>query len=198
MIKEFRLKRAAVVRNFAIFTMMVLARFVGAATNRSCLPVKRACSEYTTRSFLQLAGITKPGVSVQCSKRNTSTTPLEHWTDISITELKAMLKAENIQLFDVREPHELVQMGKIACSTNIPLRKIPEAFTMDPEEFEENYNVKQPQKNDANIVFHCLAGVRSRAAMEAVHQIGYTKARHYPGGYEEWARLVDNSERSRA
>lgn len=46
---------------------------------------------------------------------------------------------------------------------------------MDPVAFEEEYNVKKPDKNDANIVFHCLAGIRSRAAMEAVHQIGYTK-----------------------
>ena len=99
---------------------MMLARFLGAAASRSCLPARKACTEYTTRTFLQLAGITKPAVSVQCSKRNTSTTPLEHWTDISISELKAMLKAENIQLFDVREPHELVQTGKIACATNIP------------------------------------------------------------------------------
>ena len=55
------------------------------------------------------------------------------------------------------------------------VRKVPEAFTMDPKAFEEEYNVKKPDKNDANIVFHCLAGIRSRAAMEAVHQIGYTK-----------------------
>ena len=46
---------------------------------------------------------------------------------------------------------------------------------MDPDEFEAQYKVNQPKKNDNNIVFHCLAGVRSRAAMEAVHQIGYTK-----------------------
>lgn len=46
---------------------------------------------------------------------------------------------------------------------------------MDPDEFEQEFSVKQPQKNDINIVFHCFAGVRSRAAMEAVHQIGFTK-----------------------
>lgn len=107
-----------------------------------------------------------------------------------------MLTAHNIQLFDVREPHELMETGKIAYATNIPLRKVPEAFTMDPEEFEEEYNVKKPEKNDANIVFHCLAGTRSRAAMDAVHQIGYTKARHYPGGYMDWTSQVDNSEKS--
>ena len=104
--------------------MMVLARFVGAATNQTCLhvPVKKACTEYTTRAFLQLAGITKPAISVHCPKRNTSTTPLENWTDISLTELKAMLKAGNIQLFDVREPYELIETGKIACATNIPCK----------------------------------------------------------------------------
>ena len=126
MLKFFRTKKVVVVRNFTILTMMVLARFIG-ATTRSCLhsvPPKKACTEYTTRAFLRLAGITKPAVSVQCPKRNTSTTPLEHWTDISITELKAMLTANNIQLFDVREPYELVETGKIACATNIPCKLI--------------------------------------------------------------------------
>ncbi|XP_068687438.1 thiosulfate:glutathione sulfurtransferase-like [Montipora capricornis] len=198
MLKESHLKKGVVVRNFTIITMMVLARFLGAAGKRSCVPLKKTCTEYTTRSFLRLSGMTKPAVSYQCAKRNTTTTPLEHWTDISLTELQAMMKAENIQLFDVREPHELVQTGKIACATNVPLRKVPEAFTMDPDEFEEEYSIKQPKKNDANIVFHCLGGVRSRAALEAVHQIGFTKARHYPGGYVEWAKVVEQSERSQA
>lgn len=186
-------KRAAV-WYLSIVPMTALARKVG-ITVRSCLP-KNTCSISTTRVFLDLVGITRPPVNVQCAKRNTSTTTLEHWTDISIKELRAMLTAHNIQLFDVREPYELMETGKIACATNIPLRKVPEAFTMDPEEFEEEYNVKKPEKNDANIVFHCLAGIRSRAAMDAVHQIGYTKARHYPGGYMEWTSQVDNSEKS--
>lgn len=194
MLNLFLLDKRVAVRYLSIITMIVLARLIG-ATTRSCLP-KRACTTSTTRVFLDVVRFTRPAVSVQCAKRNTSTTPLEHWTDISITELKAMLTANNVQLFDVREPHELLQTGKIACATNIPLRKVPEAFTMDPEEFEEEYNAKKPNKNDANIVFHCLAGIRSRAAMEAVHQIGFTKARHYPGGYEQWTSQVDNTEKS--
>ena len=66
-------------------------------------------------------------------------------------------------------------MTRFLLSLNFSVRKVPEAFTMDPVAFEEEYNAKKPDKNDANIVFHCLAGIRSRAAMEAVHQIGYTK-----------------------
>ena len=30
------------------------------------------------------------------------------------------------------------------------MRKVPEAFTMDPVAFEEEYNVKKPDKNDDN------------------------------------------------
>lgn len=122
MLQSIRIKKVEVVRNFAIIAMMVLARFI-AASSRTCVhsvPPKKACTEYTARAFLHRVGITKPAVSVQCTKRNTSTTPLEHWTDISISELKAMLSSNNIQLFDVREPYELVEMGKIACATNIP------------------------------------------------------------------------------
>lgn len=66
-------------------------------------------------------------------------------------------------------------MTLLFCFLLVVVGKVPEAFTMDPDEFEEEFNIKQPQKNDINIVFHCFAGVRSRAAMEAVHQIGFTK-----------------------
>lgn len=71
--------------------------------------------------------------------------------------------------------HRVDNIDTILFLLHFSVRKVPEAFTMDPVAFEEEYNVKKPDKNDANIVFHCLAGIRSRAAMEAVHQIGYTK-----------------------
>ena len=118
MLKDFQHKKRAAIRYLSFIAMLMLARLIG-ATTRSCLP-KNACTTSSSRVFLDIIGITRPAVSVQCAKRNTSTTPLEHWTDISITELKAMLTADNVQLFDVREPHELVETGKIACSTNIP------------------------------------------------------------------------------
>lgn len=118
MLKDFQHKKRAAVWYLSFIAMLMLARLIG-ATTRSCLP-KNACTTSSSRVFLDVIGITRPAVSVQCAKRNTSTTPLEHWTDISITELKAMLTADNVQLFDVREPHELVETGKIACATNIP------------------------------------------------------------------------------
>lgn len=99
---------------------MVLVRFVGSVRSQTfLLSVKNMC---TTRSFLWPSDIKKLALSNHCSKRSTATAPLDQWTDISLTELKAMLTAGNIQLFDVREPHELVQTGKIACATNIPCK----------------------------------------------------------------------------
>ena len=118
MLKDLQHKKRAAVWYLSFIAMLMLARLIG-ATTRSCLP-KNACTTSSSRVFLDVIGITRPAVSVQCAKRNTSTTLLEHWTDLSITELKAMLTADNVQLFDVREPHELMETGKIACSTNIP------------------------------------------------------------------------------
>ena len=39
---------------------------------------------------------------------------------VSLDCLKSMLEAEDIQLFDVREPNELEQEGKIPGSINLP------------------------------------------------------------------------------
>ena len=46
---------------------------------------------------------------------------------------------------------------------------------MDAETFQKIYKAKKPDKSDSNIVFHCKAGIRSKAALEAVQQIGYKK-----------------------
>lgn len=110
---------------------MVLARFVGAVRSQSFL--LSAKNIWSPRSFLWTSDIKKLALSDHCSKRSTATAPLDQWTDISLTELKAMLTAGNIQLFDVREPHELVQTGKIACATNIPCKS--SAYTFFPAKF---------------------------------------------------------------
>ena len=46
---------------------------------------------------------------------------------------------------------------------------------MGSEDFEGKYGIKMPEKSDVDIVFHCKAGIRSGAAMAAVHQIGFTR-----------------------
>ena len=44
----------------------------------------------------------------------------DHLTDVGIEELDCLLKEGRVQLFDVREPSELLETGKIPRSVNIP------------------------------------------------------------------------------
>ena len=53
--------------------------------------------------------------------------------------------------------------------------EVEEAFKMSPEAFSRRYNAVKPGKDDGNVVFHCRAGVRSRTAMAAAHELGYSK-----------------------
>lgn len=53
--------------------------------------------------------------------------------------------------------------------------EVEEAFKLSPQLFFDKYGGPMPTKEDTNIVFHCRAGVRSRTAMTAVHQLGYSK-----------------------
>ena len=53
--------------------------------------------------------------------------------------------------------------------------EISEAFSLNAEDFQKKYGTLKPSKEDENVLFYCKAGVRSRTAMETVHQLGYTK-----------------------
>ncbi|XP_070538147.1 thiosulfate:glutathione sulfurtransferase-like isoform X3 [Ptychodera flava] len=101
--------------------------------------------------------------------------------------LVALLQSGDIQLIDVREPDELVEFGKIDKSYNIPLGELKDALDMDPEKFQEKYKFEMPGLSDTKMVFSCRRGNRSAKALVAAISLGYTKARHYPGGWEEWS-----------
>lgn len=46
------------------------------------------------------------------------------------------------------------------------------ALQLDPEEFKEKYGGDMPHQAD-NIVFSCLAGVRSKKALDTATSLGY-------------------------
>ncbi|XP_051543744.1 thiosulfate:glutathione sulfurtransferase isoform X3 [Myxocyprinus asiaticus] len=106
-------------------------------------------------------------------------------TDVTYEQLKAMLANHSVQLFDVRNPDEF-QAGRIPDSTNIPLGQLEESLKLPPQQFEVQFKVKAPKKEDDNIVFHCRSGKRSLSALEIAHRLGFIKARHYAGGYIDW------------
>uniref|UniRef100_A0A672RQ36 Si:ch211-161h7.8 n=1 Tax=Sinocyclocheilus grahami TaxID=75366 RepID=A0A672RQ36_SINGR len=104
---------------------------------------------------------------------------------VTYEQLKAMLANHSVQLFDVRNPDEF-QAGRIPDSVNIPLGQLEESLKLPPQQFQLQFGVKAPEKEDDNIVFHCRSGKRSLTALEIAHRLGFSKARHYAGGYIDW------------
>ncbi|XP_007891142.1 thiosulfate sulfurtransferase/rhodanese-like domain-containing protein 3 isoform X2 [Callorhinchus milii] len=93
---------------------------------------------------------------------------------ISYEELKELLES-HVLLIDVREKSEIEEDGQICGSVNIPLRDLENSLKMDPDTFLEKYKVKMPSTKD-KIVFSCLGGVRSKAALDTALLAGY---KHY-------------------
>ncbi|NXA43612.1 TSTD3 protein, partial [Eudromia elegans] len=91
---------------------------------------------------------------------------------ISYEELKD-LKKSNIIHIDVRERWEIDRFGKIPESINIPLGELVEALQMSPGDFREQYHEQMPAKSD-HVVFSCLAGVRSKQALDFAMSLGFS------------------------
>ncbi|XP_059501328.1 thiosulfate sulfurtransferase/rhodanese-like domain-containing protein 3 [Stegostoma tigrinum] len=119
----------------------------------------------------------------QNSYRSVCTAPSE---TVTYQELKQLLKSKTI-VIDVREPWEIKEYGQIPGSINVPLGQVEQALKLDPSKFMETYNGKMPSTSD-KIVFSCLAGVRSKKALDTAASMGYSRALHFPGGWEEWVK----------
>ncbi|KAM7390462.1 hypothetical protein PAMA_008564 [Pampus argenteus] len=114
-----------------------------------------------------------------------STTPSGRASVVTYSQLKTMLSTHDIQLFDVRNPDEY-QAGHIPDAVNMPLGSLDESLKLSPEDFQQKFAVKAPGKDDDNLVFHCQSGRRSAKALDVARQLGFSRARHYKGGYSEW------------
>ncbi|CAM1330913.1 Hsp67Bb (predicted) [Pycnogonum litorale] len=113
------------------------------------------------------------------------------WTEVSFEELQDLIQAGDIQLFDVREPKELIDYGQMPNAVNIPLGQLYDALRMSSEKFEKHFRVPKPHHDDDNIMFTCLGGIRSHKALLLSHDLGFRKARHYKGGWEEWSERTN-------
>ena len=57
---------------------------------------------------------------------------------------------------------------------------------MRDDEFEDRFGFARPPR-DAELVFYCKAGVRSRAAAGLARDAGWLRVGEYPGSWIEWA-----------
>ncbi|KAM6909711.1 thiosulfate sulfurtransferase/rhodanese-like domain-containing protein 3 [Xenentodon cancila] len=108
-------------------------------------------------------------------------------TDVTYEQLKQLLSGRAAVVIDVREPWELREYGFIPGSVNVPLGQVNAALQLGPEEFREKYGGEMPRQTD-NIVFTCLAGVRSKTALDTATSLGYTDVQHFPGGWQDWVK----------
>ncbi|CAG5895977.1 unnamed protein product [Menidia menidia] len=164
----------------------------------SCVPVVAMLSLLLSRTLCQVVteANLKPYTSFASFIRTFTTSgPTCGGVDdndtlvVTHSQLVTMLANRSIQLFDVRNPDEY-QDGNIPQAVNIPLGTLEESLKLSPEIFKQKFNVKSPEKDDDNIVFHCRSGKRSLAALDIAHRLGFSRARHYKGGYSEWIELA--------
>ncbi|KAI3317458.1 Rhodanese-like domain-containing protein [Xylariaceae sp. AK1471] len=107
------------------------------------------------------------------------------WTFEEIQSLSTS-PAPKPTLIDVREPAELASTGRIPHALNIPITTSPDGFHLSPQEFEDRFGFARPDK-DAEVVFYCKAGVRSRAAAGIAREAGWKHVGEYPGSWIEWS-----------
>uniref|UniRef100_A0A3Q4GRI5 Thiosulfate sulfurtransferase like domain containing 3 n=1 Tax=Neolamprologus brichardi TaxID=32507 RepID=A0A3Q4GRI5_NEOBR len=117
--------------------------------------------------------------------RTFSSTPAS--TVVSYEQLKELLVGRKAVVIDVREPWELREYGFIPGSINVPLAQVNTALQLGPEDFKEKYGGELPHQTD-NVVFTCLAGIRSKTALNTAITLGYKDVRHYSGGWQDWVK----------
>uniref|UniRef100_A0A131Z0K9 Fed tick salivary protein 7 n=1 Tax=Rhipicephalus appendiculatus TaxID=34631 RepID=A0A131Z0K9_RHIAP len=117
--------------------------------------------------------------------RPVSTTAV-NFQDLSYEDLEALRQGGDIQLIDVREPAEVAASGKIGNAINIPLGQVKDALLMSEDAFQNTYHAQKPQSYDHNIVFYGLGPIKSHAALKLAHKAGYTHAREYSAGWEDY------------
>ncbi|XP_076816239.1 thiosulfate:glutathione sulfurtransferase-like [Clavelina lepadiformis] len=109
---------------------------------------------------------------------------------VSLEELRKLVDDDDdeVVLIDVRQPNEVAK-GRVPCKryVNIPVGAMFAALSMNDDDFKKEYGIEKPGKED-DIVFMCLGGVRSTWAFQVAQHFGFSKSKHYPGGWAEWSR----------
>jgi adenylyltransferase/sulfurtransferase len=96
--------------------------------------------------------------------------------EITPRELAVRLEAGDVDLIDVREPHEW-EIGRIEGARLIPLATLPETL--------------QEIDGTREIVVHCKSGVRSAKAVRQLQAAGFRRVRNLAGGILRWSDDVD-------
>ena len=95
--------------------------------------------------------------------------------DVDPDRAKALIDAGDVQLVDVREPHEF------------ELGHIPGAVTHPLSTFDTTALAELIARDGRRPVFSCQSGVRSVHALTAAQGAGLAVTEHYVGGFKDWS-----------
>nr|XP_039251556.1 rhodanese domain-containing protein CG4456-like [Styela clava] len=107
---------------------------------------------------------------------------------VTYDELKYGVENDKFLVIDVRRPDEVAE-GRMKAKryVNIPVQEFEEALQLSDKDFKDTYGIDKPPKDASDIIFHCKLGGRSTTALRLAQNAGYTKSKHYPGGWSEWS-----------
>ncbi|XP_049942267.1 uncharacterized protein LOC126419177 isoform X1 [Schistocerca serialis cubense] len=143
------------------------------------------------RSYIALRNALRMGYknfSTSAWCQDAQKTPVKISADkaLSYDDLVNLIARKELYLVDVREPRELQETGELPGSVNIPLTELQSALKdLSENDFQKKYGAKKPGLN-APLIFSCRSGARSLKALQLALDLGYTKAKHYKGGYSDW------------
>ena len=124
--------------------------------------------------FLLLAACVGPIAPATSSKSAKVSVPGGSYTNVSVTQLKAMLDKKDFAFINVHIPYE----GEIAKT---------DAF-VPYNDIEKNLD-KVPADKNAKIVLYCRSGRMSTLAAETLVRQGYTNVWNVEGGMVAWETL---------
>ena len=96
--------------------------------------------------------------------------------EITPVELAERLRAGDVDLIDVREPHEW-DIARIPGARLVPLGEFPAAISS--------------LDRTHDIVVHCRSGVRSGKVIRQLQAAGFTRVKNLAGGILRWSDDVD-------
>jgi rhodanese-related sulfurtransferase len=69
----------------------------------------------------------------------------------------------------------------------MPITSSADALFLSAEDFSDRFGFPKPSAN-AEVVFYCKAGIRSKAAATLARQVGFQNVGEYRGSWDDWAK----------
>ena len=103
-------------------------------------------------------------------------------TDVETLVQRLEIDPDNIQLIDVREPHEL-EIASVPGFVNLPLSQFP---AWSP-------TINQVLDPAAETIVMCHLGMRSAQMCQWLIQQGFTNVKNLSGGIDAYSRRIDQT-----